>query len=276
MIGGPAVWAALWIAWGSDGWNFDRMPSRPAPRSTWRAVESSPNTKAPGRIDGGLPRPLKVDDEESARASFDEFEAQPKHPFAETADFPASRRVLAPEITAAFERLDLARRAAVTGQAVESWRFDSVRAGYEGMLKTHHDNPAVQAEIRARMADLSRLEAAAEAARKVEAILSRSHQRDQGLARMAQSLEAQERDRSRAYRAIGMIQPSARKTEGRTLYTLIGTDGSRRAYLDVPPGIDADSLLARRVGVRGSVRYDENLGGRLITVRDIEELGGRE
>jgi len=77
-------------------------------------------------------------------------------------------------------------------------------------------------------------------------------------------------------RAIGMIQPSSRKTEGRKLYTLIGTNGSRRAYLDAPPGIDVESLLAHRVGVRGAVRYNEDLGARLITVRDIEEIGGRE
>jgi hypothetical protein len=219
---------------------------------------------------------LKVEDEEGARASFDEFEAEPKPRFAETADYPATHRTWPPEITAAFDRLELARRAAVTGQPVESWRFDTVRAGYEGMLKTHRDNPALQAEVRARLADLSRLEAAAEAARKVEAILARSHQRDQSLDRMAQSLTAQERERSKAYRAIGMIQPSSRKTEGRKLYTLIGSDGSRRAYLDVPPGIDVESLLAHRVGVRGSVRYDEDLGSRLITVRDVETIEGRE
>jgi len=276
MIGGAAVWATLWIAWGSDGCDFDRSPPRPAPRATWRAVEPPQTTKSPSRIDGALPRPLKVDDEKNARASFDEFSDQPNGRFAETVDFPSSHRSWPPEIVAAFNRLELAGRAAVTGQPVESWRFDTVRAGYEGMLTTHRDNPALQAEIRARLADLSRLEAAAEAARKVEAILTRSRQRDQGLARMAQSLAAQERDQSKAYRALGMIQPSSRKTEGRKLYTLIGADGSRRAYLDVPPGIDADSLLARRVGVRGSVRYDEDLGGRLITVRDIEELWGRE
>lgn len=276
MIGGAAVWATLWIAWGSDGGDFDRSAARPAPRATWRAVESPQTAKSPSRVDGALPRPLKADDAKSARASFDEVADLPNGRFAETVDFPASHRAWPPEIVAAFNRLELAGRAAVTGQPVESWRFDTVRAGYEGMLTTHRDNPALQAEVRARLAGLSRLEAAADAARKVEAILTRSRQRDQGLARMAQSLAAQERDQSKAYRALGMIQPSSRKTEGRKLYTLIGADGSRRAYLDVPPGIDADSLLARRVGVRGSVRYDEDLGGRLITVRDIEELGGRE
>jgi hypothetical protein len=219
---------------------------------------------------------LKVEDEESARASFDDVETQPRRAFAETADDSASRRAWPPEITAAFERLELARRAAMTGQPVEAWRFDSVRAGYEGLLKEHRDAPALQAEVRSHLAALSRLEAAAEAARKVDAILMRSHRRDQDLDQMSRSLAAQARHQSKAYRAIGMIQPSSRKIEGRKLYTLIGANGSRRAYLDVPPGIDVESLLAHRVGVRGTVHYDEDLGSRLITVRDIEELRGRE
>jgi hypothetical protein len=219
---------------------------------------------------------LKVADEDGTRASFDAFSAPPPRDFVETEPHPASSRVWPPEIAAAFKRLELARRAAMTGQAVEAWRFDSVRAGYEGMLKTYRDDPALQSEIRSRLAEIGRLEAAAEAARKVDVILDRSHRRDQDLARMTQSMADQERAKAKAYRAIGMIQPSSRKTEGRKLYALIGADGSRRAYLDVPPGVDVEGLLARRVGVRGAVRYNEALGSRLITVRDIEEIRSRE
>ena len=63
--------------------------------------------------------------------------------------------------------------------------------------------------------------------------------------------------------------------DGRKLYILIANDGSTIAYLDVPPGLDIDRLLANRVGVRGTPHFNEDLGARLITVRDIDKLGPR-
>ena len=49
-------------------------------------------------------------------------------------------------------------------------------------------------------------------------------------------------------------------------------DGSTEAYLDIPPGIDLKGLMTRRVGVRGTVHYNESLRARLISVRDLEPL----
>ena len=63
--------------------------------------------------------------------------------------------------------------------------------------------------------------------------------------------------------------------DGRKLYVLIGKDGSTLAYLDIPPGLDIDPLLAHRVGVRGQPHFNEDLGTRLITVRDVEKLESR-
>jgi hypothetical protein len=63
--------------------------------------------------------------------------------------------------------------------------------------------------------------------------------------------------------------------EGRKLYALIGSDGSTIAFLDIPPGLDPSPLQSRRVGVLGATHYDQDLGTRLITVRDIEAIESR-
>ena len=53
---------------------------------------------------------------------------------------------------------------------------------------------------------------------------------------------------------------------------MIGDEGRPVAYLDVPAGLDARPIVSKRVGVRGSVRYEERLGAKLIAVRDFETL----
>ena len=78
---------------------------------------------------------------------------------------------------------------------------------------------------------------------------------------------------ARAFSARGYVQASTEMIDGRKLYILIANDGSTIAYLDVPPGLDIDPLLAHRVGVRGEPHFNEDLGARLITVRDVEKLG---
>ena len=71
--------------------------------------------------------------------------------------------------------------------------------------------------------------------------------------------------RARAYDAVGFVQPSARKVDGHKVFTLIGRNGTAIAYLDIPPGLNPEPLLARRVGVRGQAHWSEDLGTRLIT-----------
>jgi len=73
----------------------------------------------------------------------------------------------------------------------------------------------------------------------------------------------------------GYIQPSSRRSDGHKLFALIGGEGKTIAYLDIPPGLDPDPYLAQRVGVRGQSRFDEDLGTRLISVRDLEALESR-
>ncbi len=63
--------------------------------------------------------------------------------------------------------------------------------------------------------------------------------------------------------------------DGHKVYVLIGKDGATLAYLDVPPGLDIEPMIAHRVGVRGEPHYNEGLGTRVITVRDVENVETR-
>jgi hypothetical protein len=178
-------------------------------------------------------------------------------------------------VAAEMDRVDAMDRAIVTAEPILQWRFESVRAGYQAILRRAGDNPAVEAALRDRLARVTRHEQAAQAARTIETILARSQQRDAEVAGVRQRLAAAQRTHARAYSAMGLVQPSSRMVEGRKLHALIGADGATLAYLDIPPGVDLDPLLSRRVGVRGASHYNPDLGARLITVRDLEALESR-
>ena len=60
--------------------------------------------------------------------------------------------------------------------------------------------------------------------------------------------------------------------DGQKVYVLIGRDGKAAAYLQIPPGLDVEDDVARRVGVRGDAHYSETLRSRVIWVRDLEAL----
>jgi hypothetical protein len=171
-----------------------------------------------------------------------------------------------------IENLESMQRSIVSDHPIEQWRFEAVRAGYQAILKRSGADPVVEETIRVRLARVTQYEQAAQAARTIEEVLARSHRRDREVGKVERKLAATGRPRARPYNAVGFVQPSARKVDGRKLYALIGSDGSTLAYLDVPPGIDVDPLFARRIGVRGEAHYEEDLGTRLITVRDLESI----
>ena len=79
-------------------------------------------------------------------------------------------------------------------------------------------------------------------------------------------MTAAARSHARAFNARGYVQASTEMLDGHKLYILIANDGSTIAYLDVPPGLDIDPLLTKRIGVRGEPHFNEDLGARLITV----------
>jgi hypothetical protein len=180
------------------------------------------------------------------------------------------------DITAELERIDGMFQAIVASQPIEQWRFETVRAGYQALLKRTADRADLEDALRTRLARVTQHEQAARAARTIESILAASHRRDDELATVRQDRDRQVRSRTRAYDAVGFVQPSARKVDGHRIFALIGREGSTIAYLDIPPGLDPEPFLARRVGVRGQAHYNEDLGTRLITVRDLESIEARK
>jgi hypothetical protein len=111
-----------------------------------------------------------------------------------------------------------------------------------------------------------------EAIRKFEEALDRSRRLDHEVAATKQNLAIARTFTERGYDAKGLLQASSRQVEGQKVHALIGPEGVPIAYLAIPPGIPASRLLARKVGVRGDVHFNESLGARLITVRDLDPL----
>ncbi len=109
----------------------------------------------------------------------------------------------------------------------------------------------------------------------IQKTLAESRRRDVQVAQVRERLAAGDRSHTRSYSAIGFVQPSSRVVDGHKLHALIGSNGATVAYLDIPPGIDVNSFGARRVGVLGVIHYNQDLGTRLITVRDLEKVEGR-
>jgi hypothetical protein len=182
---------------------------------------------------------------------------------------------LPPGVAAEIARVDGMHRTVLIGRPIERWQFDAVRAEYQAILKRSGDNPAVEEALRTRLARLTRHEQAAAAAREFQEVLARSRGRDVQVAQLQRQLTVVDRHRTTTYHAIGMVQPSSRLFDGRKLHALIGRDGKTVAYLDIPPGLDVEALGTSRVGVRGVVHYNQELGTRLITVRDLEPVGAR-
>jgi hypothetical protein len=166
-------------------------------------------------------------------------------------------------------------RAILAKEPIEQWRFEAVRSRYLTLLKRTGDDPALEEAIRVNLARVTRYEQAAESARSLRAMLDRSHARDREVARALRRTNTPGRSLARAYSAVGFMQPSDKSVDGRKLYVLVANNGSTVAYLDIPPGLDPSPLIAQRVGVRGVPNFNEDLGTRLITVRDVETVESR-
>ena len=164
-----------------------------------------------------------------------------------------------------------AQHRAALDQPVERWQLGQVRARYEALLKNTPDPAAVDA-LRSRLDLVARHEGLARSARAFRTLLDRSRRLDQEVAITLNRLAELDQPRRRPFVAEGLMEPSSRLVDGHRVYVLIGADGEAIAYLDVPPGLDARPALTKRVGVRGSVRYNESLGSRLIAVKDLEPL----
>jgi hypothetical protein len=184
---------------------------------------------------------------------------------------------LSPAIASELKSIEARRVEIETSTPIDGWRFDGLRARYQAVLKTVSGEPAVEGAIRVRLERLTQREQAAKAAATIEAILAQSHNRDIDVAELRRRLQtsAGKRTRSRNYEAVGFMQSSAQKIDGHKLFVLIGKNGTTVAYLDIPPGLDPEPMLARKVGVRGSAHYNEELQSRLVTVRDVQAIEAR-
>ena len=209
-----------------------------------------------------------------ARASYEQ-PMPPRTAAKPKAGTPGGSSSWPPGASAELQRLDAITQAILASQPIEQWRFETVRAGYQDLLKRADDHLDLEETLRTRLNRLTRYEQAARSARTIESILAKSHRRDAEVAALRKDLAQLERTRARSFDAIGFIQPSARKVDGHKVFALIGGKGSTIAYLDMPPGLDPQRFLAHRIGVRGQTHFNEDLGTRLITVRDMENVEAR-
>jgi len=174
-----------------------------------------------------------------------------------------------------LKRIDGMILAITTDRPIERWDFQTVREECQALLDRAKGESELEGALRGRLAEIDGYERAAETARRFVSIIGESRARDERVARVSRALEIAASERRRAYDAVGFAQPSARQINGRRVYALIGREGSAVAYLEIPPGLDPDPLMSRRVGVRGRARFDGELGARVIAVSDMEALEPR-
>ncbi len=169
--------------------------------------------------------------------------------------------------------IEAAHRSAIQGP-VEWWRLDPIKARYQALLKKTTDS-AERQNIQEKLDVVTRQAELADSLRRFNTTLQQSRIRDTEVERFKKRRETTQRGSRRPFVAEGMIQPSSRRVDGKRVLALIGPEGTAVAYLDVPDGLDARPMMARRVGVRGEVHFNEQIHARLITVRSFQPLDGR-
>ena len=128
--------------------------------------------------------------------------------------------------------------------ACRSSNGDSIRSapGYQTCSNVPATTrPSMQA-LRDRLSRVTRHEQAAKAARTIRRPWPQAADAMPRSPGFERRLAAIDRSRTRTFSAVGFVQPSSRVVDGRKLHALIGSNGSTLAYLDIPPGIDVNSL----------------------------------
>ena len=231
---------------------------------TWRAIEPAEGEVRYLRAEGLGPPPAAAPQPTSppppARPErLASFQAEATDP-----DVPA-------EVNAELTSIAATARL-IRGGSVETWDLAPIRARYESLLRQYGGNPRVQAVVQPRLDQTNRAADLASKARKVAQILDQSEQRDAEVAQIQQSVNLARSQTERKFDAQGLLQASSRRYRGQKVLALIGPEGRPISYLTIPPGIAINRYLARKVGVRGIVHFDEGLGARLISVRDLEVI----
>ncbi|HWE39059.1 MAG TPA: hypothetical protein VG406_21100 [Isosphaeraceae bacterium] len=196
---------------------------------------------------------------------------------------PKARPVLGPRATAAtlpaaveaaLKAIEERHRATLRGPiATWDWQLGPIADEYKGLLARVGDSAAdAVLVLRGRIDEVARQREAARAAVELKALLDRSRRRDGELQSFRDRLAKEDAPTVRPFDATGLLQPSSKLVDGEKVYALIAADGTTFAYLDLPPGLPADGLIARRVGVRGDPIFEPTLQARLFRVRDLEML----
>jgi hypothetical protein len=182
----------------------------------------------------------------------------------------AGEAAFPPALAAAIAQIEATHRR-ILRQPVERWDLEPVRQRYQAMLERETD-AAVRSALGARLARVERQQGVAQTARSLNALLMKSKQLDGQIARIEQAVPPPPAAVPLPYDADGLLQTSSRTAEGQTLFALIGKQGQTLAFLKMPPGLNGHTMLARRVGVRGTIRYSELLRSNLIIVRELDAL----
>ncbi len=176
----------------------------------------------------------------------------------------------APELKAALDPIEVRHRAALRGP-IEYWDLGPIRRDYQALLEKQ-DDAGSQAAVRARIEQVGRQEQLVRDARDLNAAVGRSRGRDESVAALIARKAQVRRATPDPYDLRGLLQPSAKQVNGQKVLALIAPDGSTGAYLDLPAGLNASTLVGRKVGVRGTSHFDQELNARLIEVHDLEPL----
>ncbi len=236
-------------------------PGRGARARTWRAIAPPPGAVRYVRADG-----VRLDPTSTSAVAPAGLDA----PEVRRASLVGPDAAVPPEVAADLAPIDALRRSTLAGP-VEQWDLEPARRRYEALLRTLGDTPSA-AVVRDRLDRVAREANLAKAARRFDDLVRSGHRRDAEIARIQQTLADAQTGTERGYDARGMLQASSRRVEGQKVHALIGPEGKAIAYLAIPPGLPTFRLLSRKVGVRGEVHYNESLGARLITVRDLDPL----
>lgn len=226
---------------------------------TWRAIAPAPGDVRylhAEALNRRSPTPTRPEAPAETRASF----VAPPTPSA----MPAS---ISSEVT----QIESTHRA-ILRQPIGDWRLDPIRQRYTALMKDQAADPQAAAAIKVRLDVLDHEQSAAESVRKIEAILERCRTRERNLDLYRRRIDQAEAPTERPYLAKGLMQPTSRWVDGQKVFALIGSEGTPVAYLRLPAGLDPTPVMLRRVGVRGSLHYDEQLRARLIHVHDLDPI----
>ena len=261
-------------------------PWRSIPKGTVVHLIDHPDLKVPGGDPPQVWHAIEASDDKVRFVPLDSLEtvnparvdlkpASPDRPERTVAFDPeADDPDLPPAVNAELASIAAMTRA-IKAAPVETWNLDPVRGRYDSLLRQFGSNPEVRATVQPRLDQVHRELELVESARSFARLLREGEARDAEMAQLQKTVAFARSRSERAFDAVGLLQPSSKRSQGQKVLALIGAEGRPIGYLSIPPGVPVNQYLARKVGVRGIVHFDEGLGARLISVRDLELLEPR-